>query len=490
MKHTIKSSLIAASAIIFSACGGGDSSTPSSAPETTTGIFVDSPVEAISYECSSGTTGITNSSGEFTCKTGDTITFTLGSFEVGNCTVGEIISPRNLYPNNAVAVTNVAQLLQTLDNDGDPSNGIKIPDNFSELDGVNITPQSASFDTDMATILGKPLVTEAEAEAHLNETLSSLGLENFYLEVSDLAGKKITLDGMELSFYSNMTYKEEDSSELNTGTWSVENGVAIADVTFSVEDSESIVFAFGGIPAVGIDGTYYATQSDVIMTDTFPITAITDLTDDIIPTFDVTVDMLAGKKITLDGMELSFYSNMTYKEEDSSELNTGTWSVENGVAIADVTFSVEDSESIVFAFGGIPAVGIDGTYYATQSDVIMTDTFPITAITDLTDDIIPTFDVTVDMLAGKKITLDGMELSFYSNMTYKEEDSSELNTGTWSVENGVVIANVTFTPKESETIVFTFGDIPAVGIDGTYYATQSDTIQTETHSITTMDNIQ
>ncbi len=152
-------------------CGssGGDATAPSTS--TQTGIFVDSAVAGLNYTCTfDGSTGVTNAAGEFTCLTGSNVEFSVGGYVLGNCTIGAVVTPYSLYPNNSAAAVNVAQLLQTIDSDNDPLNGITIPDGYSDLDAVTTAPTDALFDTLISAVTGV-LVTEQEAQDHLNTTL-------------------------------------------------------------------------------------------------------------------------------------------------------------------------------------------------------------------------------------------------------------------------------------------------------------------------------
>ena len=72
-------------AVLVAACGGngGDGGTSSGA--SITSYFVDAPTKGLSYACSpSGLSGLTSSTGSFTCQTGDTVSFSLG---VGAATI-------------------------------------------------------------------------------------------------------------------------------------------------------------------------------------------------------------------------------------------------------------------------------------------------------------------------------------------------------------------------------------------------------------------
>ncbi len=157
--------------LIVGGCGGGGSSS-SVTPENVTGQFVDSLVVGINYTCSSGLSGSTNTNGEFTCQEGDTVEFLLGDYSLGSCAVQEIVTPYDLYPDNDVAAVNVAQLLQTIDENEDPSDGITVPTLFSLLDSTATLPTAADFDAQIAVVIGQVLVVEEVARDHLAGTIN------------------------------------------------------------------------------------------------------------------------------------------------------------------------------------------------------------------------------------------------------------------------------------------------------------------------------
>lgn len=174
MGNTFKILIVSTAIMIFTACGGGSSSennevTPP--PSPLTGVFLDSAVAGLNYECSSGSTGTTNSSGEYTCRVGDIVTFSVGAYVIGSCRAAETVSPYTLYPNFNRAAINVAQLLQTIDSDDLPSNGIIIPNSFNALDGLATTPRDDTFEADVLALLGGALIDGTTAEIHLHATL-------------------------------------------------------------------------------------------------------------------------------------------------------------------------------------------------------------------------------------------------------------------------------------------------------------------------------
>lgn len=161
--------------LLLVGCGGGGSTTNSDTPSTgttnITGQFIDSSVEGLDYKCSSGTSGTTDSFGYFSCKQGDRVTFSINGFLLGSTTAQKLITPRTFYSDDNVSAVNMAQLLQTLDSDNNPNNGIKIDQNSSAVEAlkdVNISFHQVDFDSAIVTYIGKTLVSEQNATKHMD----------------------------------------------------------------------------------------------------------------------------------------------------------------------------------------------------------------------------------------------------------------------------------------------------------------------------------
>lgn len=177
----------------LAACGGGSSGgsgseTPPNDPPPSepdmTGQFVDSPVGGLEYVRSNkgAEVYLTNDEGEFNYQENETVTFKIGQLTLGSTEGNAIISPRNLA--QETGATNVARVLQTLDEDGDPTNGITISAevrskaakaaqsrNIGET--TNLDEISEEI-TSLASDTSAPLVSAEDAEAHLEETLTSI----------------------------------------------------------------------------------------------------------------------------------------------------------------------------------------------------------------------------------------------------------------------------------------------------------------------------
>ncbi len=139
-----------------------------------TGQFIDGPVSGLTYTCSSGRTGTTNSNGEFTCKKGDSVTFSVGNVILGSAIADSVITPVTLHPGNPEASTNIAQLLQTLDSDGDLTTFVIDEAKATSLD-ASLDVTSPSFDAEAeAMLLGEPLIDASSALSHMNESIASL----------------------------------------------------------------------------------------------------------------------------------------------------------------------------------------------------------------------------------------------------------------------------------------------------------------------------
>jgi len=121
-------------------CGGSEGG---GSPDIQEGIFVDSPVQGLGYETSSRS-GRTGPDGSFSFQSGEIITFYLGGLLLGQAPASDLMSPLDLVEeaegdDTHPAVLNICRLLQSLDADGNPDNGIQITERMrAELRGVNI----------------------------------------------------------------------------------------------------------------------------------------------------------------------------------------------------------------------------------------------------------------------------------------------------------------------------------------------------------------
>mgnify|MGYP002630847538 FL=1 len=191
-------------AIIFSACSGGGSSDSSTTPvvATASGEFVDAPVEGLSYACTSGLSGVTTSSGTFTCHKDDNVTFKIGNLVLGTTPVEDVITPLHLYTNVAdiEKAYNISQLLHSLDNDSNPDNNIVLDTallSTISLDGIDVNTDSNTFQNALASALasaGKSAYNREQAKAKMYSYISANSPSDFYGLTIDVTTELQTLE--------------------------------------------------------------------------------------------------------------------------------------------------------------------------------------------------------------------------------------------------------------------------------------------------------
>lgn len=193
MKQTLLAALL--SAAFLTGCGSSGSSTDTTAadqpstPSTTTaqagtsiGILSDSPVGGVQYTTSGGYSGVTGADGSFAYNPGETVTFKIGAITLGTVTATGTVTPLDLAAsatNKENVSTNLLVLLQSLDADGDASNGITINESTKTAAAnasIDLTLPPSTFasssNSALTTVMnsaGVPKtapVSEADALAH------------------------------------------------------------------------------------------------------------------------------------------------------------------------------------------------------------------------------------------------------------------------------------------------------------------------------------
>ena len=167
------------------ACGfvglllAGCSSSNESTTDLIDGVFIDSAVQGLSYS-SRTQSGVTNENGAFTVDRGEPVIFSIGDLTLPAVLAKETITPLDIFSATStdnVSVVNLARLLQSLDTDSNPENGIVI-----DSEAANVATQmdfsSESFDDDVANFVANSgsqtvtLIDAATAIEHLEATLN------------------------------------------------------------------------------------------------------------------------------------------------------------------------------------------------------------------------------------------------------------------------------------------------------------------------------
>ncbi|SFV58889.1 Autotransporter adhesin [hydrothermal vent metagenome] len=229
MKLTVTKTLsVATLAFIITGCGGsssggndkGDLSNSSSS--TGTGYYVDSAIEGINYKCGTQT-GTTNSDGKFTYELNKECTFSIGNTILRKILKDELSGKKVTIRENNMTI---ARLLQTLDDDGNASNGINITKNMRTTFDENNISDIADIDSVYSVISDTEgyhghLVTETETNHHLQTGIKTmLAGKTFYAVTesnSTFLGMPVTTNDtgyvMPFKFNDDLTMLNEDSED-------------------------------------------------------------------------------------------------------------------------------------------------------------------------------------------------------------------------------------------------------------------------------------
>jgi len=108
-------------ATVLVGCGGGGSSSDDTTSTTGTAYYEDSAIAGADYSCGAQS-GVTGSDGSFTFEVGQGCEFKVGDIVLRGVSADELKNGARIVENTLP----VAQFLQSIDVDGDPSNGINI----------------------------------------------------------------------------------------------------------------------------------------------------------------------------------------------------------------------------------------------------------------------------------------------------------------------------------------------------------------------------
>lgn len=267
-KHLIMLAAASVVGVSLWGCGGGSAgsttiATSTPAVTTSTGTFVDSAVIGINYTTATQS-GKTNARGEFSYLPGEAITFSIGNVQLPAVTANTTVTPLDIAKTNDVnhqVVNNILVLLQSLDEDGDPSNGITIPTGAAGQATLpisfDVSPAAFAFDPAVIKLVTssgsvtKVLVSESVAKSHFQDTLNGKGstirinvapMANAGVVQSVMTGDLVTLDASKSTDANNdaLTYLWTLTSK-PTGSQTVLTGSNTARPTFVADISGTYV---------------------------------------------------------------------------------------------------------------------------------------------------------------------------------------------------------------------------------------------------------
>lgn len=193
MKKNVLSAAVACvlSGVMLTACGGGGDEggnggnsgggTDTGSKPLHTAIFLDAAVAGLNYRCANYSS-ITNANGEFLFNDGDSCSFTLGNQLLGSVTLkagSSLVTPYTLAGDDKNKAIRIAALLQTLDSDNNPENGITLDKAQVALLGIIELGSDDAFNTSLVEALKtagltKDVVSLAAAKDHLSATLAGV----------------------------------------------------------------------------------------------------------------------------------------------------------------------------------------------------------------------------------------------------------------------------------------------------------------------------
>ncbi|HIF9511903.1 hypothetical protein I3260_01210 [Photobacterium damselae] len=248
--------------LALTGCGGDSSDSNDNGSVAPAGkikaTFVDKEVAGLKYRCTSGETGTTGSKGEFVVTEGTRCSFSINNLELGTTQVTDLnkkaITPYDITKNGNVK--NIAALLQTLDSDGNPENGINLSDLDTSVElpvSLLNTKNEAEFQQILSKQLpNKKVVSFTDAQKHLDNTLSVMGVlrgyhsvavEKIITDINDNVLPKLS----ETDFQSKLTeYKtalnnaEKDNADVAT----LQAVITVAEVLNEPQVKERFSFTY------------------------------------------------------------------------------------------------------------------------------------------------------------------------------------------------------------------------------------------------------
>jgi hypothetical protein len=268
-------SLLCSLTILLTACDGDSS--------IQTGVFLDSAVTGATYRTSSGLNGITDAQGRFDYRAGDTVTFSVGGIDLPAAKAAAKVTPLDLvgatHAGDSRAIA-IARLLQSVDDDGDPDNGIRIDTN--KLASGARAPADWSSSTDLTTLLAAGVTprTEAQARQHLARTIASISSDPRLKLVGRHApalgegvAEIVAYHAASRSAFMTVDVVDTDDAELKssfrripmaglTGASladpTIANNLEAAEITLVAGDVNDAGFTAGGVQSLDVHGNLLA----------------------------------------------------------------------------------------------------------------------------------------------------------------------------------------------------------------------------------------
>jgi hypothetical protein len=239
--------IVLATATALALCGCGGSSSSTATVSSVTGKFVDATVVGLGYKCGSSTalSGSTNANGEFTCKTGESVSFHVGGIKLGSIASPQaVVTPLDLVGNGAspsnTTVNNLVRFLMSISSTPAASGTLTID--------ASVVAAAASKTIDFATVPGADLDAAILAVKPAGATLATVQQATDHMSSSMLG----LFAGSYAGSFSGST----------SGTWILTID-SLGQVTGTATDSTGAPFAVTGSMAttMGTSSSYAFTGS-------------------------------------------------------------------------------------------------------------------------------------------------------------------------------------------------------------------------------------
>lgn len=394
-------------------CGGGSSSSsPASGATSETGVLLDEAVTNIGYRTET-LEGVTNSQGQYNYIEGETVTFFIGDLEFPPITASGIVTPLDMAGTEDTSnptVVNILRLLQSIDEDGNPDNGITITEtaknNATQID-FDVSVSDFSSSSAVTTFIANSgstnttLISESEAIAHFEETLIEEG-EGFEPSTS-IAGvwvnEETTNELLAFVFFQNGTYVHMEIDEIaplnpdnpnevsgmEWGTYSIdpETRELTASITFDGNDDTGLTDSIGQVDIFAqVDGDTLTLEIDDNDNSTIEESEAIEFTRS---SNAGILGAWTNTETTNELLAFVFFDNGTYAHLEVDEvapLNTenpnevsgmewGTYSIdpETGELTASITFDGNDDTGLTDSIGQVDIFAqVDGDTLTLQID--------------------------------------------------------------------------------------------------------------------------
>lgn len=282
-------SSVSSSSAVSSSLSSASSSVDNS--DVQVGVFIDSVVAGVHYETTpGGHSGETTANGQYQYSPGDTVTFSIGELVFPAVTAKGVVTPLDMAgttdPQNPIVV-NIAALLQSLDTDGNPENGISI-----DYETASAVAQSVDFDqpyadfaalTEVTNLVANSgsvtttLVSDTDAVAHLQSSMEEANkvalVGTWYITGEE--GFHYVLFILDDHQYAYLDYDPTvingAALEFGTYSWDQETGVVSVEMEYKSESGLDAFPPMANGNTLTIDGDTITLQD---ADDTFELTRL------------------------------------------------------------------------------------------------------------------------------------------------------------------------------------------------------------------------